>query len=188
MADDPHNTSDISDPVAGESPREDAETKAAREELKQTAISDKADEAQPKDSLNPTSTENAVKKTPELEILDSTPESLEVQVSSPRKKRDREAVKKEDEESAEDDAPNGQAVASRTDLEEPEKKRQRDKINNATSEKDASFSVCPSPPSFTRHGSLAHINITDKADRRRGFRGHCHNRHQRDDFWRIVKD
>ncbi len=41
MADDPHNTSDISDPIEVGSPREDSDTKTARRELKQTSISEK---------------------------------------------------------------------------------------------------------------------------------------------------
>ena len=41
MADDPHNTSDISDTVDVQGAKEDAETTAARRELKQTSISEK---------------------------------------------------------------------------------------------------------------------------------------------------
>jgi len=144
MADDPPNTSDLSDPVAGDSPREDAETKATREELKQTVISDASDQARASDGgdadVKSPSAEDALKKTPELELPNSTPDSLEAQVSSPRKKRHRESAK-DDEQAPEDESSNGHAVVSRTDRAEPEKKRQRDRTPDETAESSASFSV-----------------------------------------------
>jgi len=141
MADDPHNTSDLSDPVvATDSPKEDAETKATREELRHTAISEKNSQAAPElldeDGGEPHAAAGDKQEaapraeTPQLDMLDSkNEEALREQVSSPKKKRAHDEVDehKDATEPTAADKPEGDGIPSRTDRTEPEKKRPRDK-------------------------------------------------------------
>lgn len=162
MADDPHNASDISDPVPTDSPKEDAATKATREELKQTVISDhsKPDSS----SVQPTSTDETDAmvetwrskakrkaeqgdnsdgdqspkrvKTPETDVPTSTNDSLKEKIASPKKKRAHEEVdetKAAEASAGLDEQINGGAI-DRTDRNEPEKKRARDKESDEEKE------------------------------------------------------
>jgi Ran-binding protein 3 len=140
MAEDLHNTSDLSDPVGDESPKEDAETKATREELKQTAISEKND-------LPGQNTEDAAddkqrerKATPELEMLNTKTENLKEQVSSPKKKRGHEEV--DEGKDAEDSKPGSQTNEAATNSQiEPAKKRPRDEDAAETTKDSKSTKV-----------------------------------------------
>ncbi|KAH8889793.1 hypothetical protein GQ53DRAFT_196230 [Thozetella sp. PMI_491] len=144
MADDPHNTSDISDPIEAGSPREDSETKTARRELKQTTISEKqpqpAGSQQSQEDKSGSDEDTAKdkasqrKSTPEPAVRLAAPhDDLREQVSSPKKKRAHEELDEhKDSDGAaadgevESKAANGSAALSRTDRSEPEKKRARD--------------------------------------------------------------
>lgn len=139
MADDPHNTSDISDNVEVGSIKEDAETTAARRELKHTTISDKTgkDTAASSQDDKSASGDEAPADKPTLKA--STPESgsprldpnyLKEQVSSPKKKRAHDEL----DEGAQESPKKGVStvnttipVKSRSDRTEPEKKRPRDR-------------------------------------------------------------
>ncbi|KAK3318335.1 hypothetical protein B0H66DRAFT_233431 [Apodospora peruviana] len=143
MADDPHNLSDISDTVdaAENGANEDAETTAARRELKQTSISEKAAErvtqqssSSQEDGDNNNNDAPADKTAPvrtsttpsEVEIPKLTPQELKEQVSSPKKKRAHDELDEPREEVSLED----KAVATkpaRTARSEPEKKRPRDR-------------------------------------------------------------
>lgn len=134
MADDPHNTSNVSDEQVDVETKEDAETAAAREELKQTVISERtaktADEAT-KDEMvatrsggrygadAPPKPDEARTKTPEREVSENQNDLLKDQVSSPKKKRAHDQLD-EPKDSAQDKAA-GEGARS-----EPEKKRPRD--------------------------------------------------------------
>jgi hypothetical protein len=142
MADDPHNTSDISDHVEIENTKEDAETTAARRELKQTSISEKtgkdaqqlsqddksgSDDDKPKDKAPSRGT------TPETDVGESKSDDLRNQVSSPKKKRGHDELEehKDSADEAEDTESSTKAAKasptlSRIDGSEPEKKRARD--------------------------------------------------------------
>lgn len=133
MADDPHNTSDISDRI--EESKEDAETRVARKELRQTAISDKDKKrrvSQDSDSSQGSPAEEDIAG----EDAEGRVE-LREQVSSPKKKRAHDELDHKDGEGDDDDdndgtngvaaaKENGGAAGSRTDRSEPEKKRARD--------------------------------------------------------------
>ncbi|KAK3688155.1 hypothetical protein B0T22DRAFT_146840 [Podospora appendiculata] len=146
MADDPHNTSDISDTVET-SPivKEDAETTAARRELKQTTISEKtaghgdSQQSSQEDKSGSSSDDDAPttkspRLTPEDAMSDSNSDVLRAQVSSPKKKRAHDELDEtrdaSDGSAEEDDSRKSTDTAttkSRTDRSEPEKKRHRDR-------------------------------------------------------------
>lgn len=117
MADDTHNTSDLSDPVTAGSPKEDAETKATREELKQTAISD--DKTKTASAGQDDDAALARTKTPELDPPSANRDSLKEQVSSPKKKRGHDEVDEQRD-------VEGADPASSATISERDKKRQRD--------------------------------------------------------------
>ncbi|KAK0621593.1 hypothetical protein B0T17DRAFT_618021 [Bombardia bombarda] len=147
MADDPHDTSNISDTVDTTVVMEDAETTATRRELKQTTISEKngqdgsAHQQQQSSSQSDDDTSAPADKaaaapqpgrtTPDSDLSDSVTNH----VSSPKKKRahaeldqtrdDTDDVSVENDESKKLAAPG--ATKSRTDRSEPEKKRPRDR-------------------------------------------------------------
>ncbi|KAM7216206.1 nucleoporin NUP56 [Rhypophila decipiens] len=137
MADDPHNTSDISDTVDVGNTKEDAETTAARRELKQTTISEKRGKADKSGSGDEVLTERTALHTPSPEngspSLD--PDDLKEQVWSPKKKRAHDELDQEHE--ATRDLLNDEGVSkttsatvpakSRSVRSEPEKKRARDR-------------------------------------------------------------
>lgn len=133
MADDPQRGD--SEPVTAQPAKEDAETTAARRELKQTYISDGGDKpAQPsQDSSEPSEDEAEQTKTPESKPKDALHDDLREQVSSPKKKRAHDQLdeQKDDAENAaavntSADETNGSATLSRRDRSEPQKKRARD--------------------------------------------------------------
>ncbi|KAK4238081.1 hypothetical protein C8A03DRAFT_44133 [Achaetomium macrosporum] len=143
MADDPHNTSDISDLTEpAVAAKEDAETTAARRELKQTTISEKAgrhalqlsqDDKSASEDDAPRDRAPAGRLTPEISLGPPKEEDLKEQISSPKKKRARDEL---DENRDVADAPldgrtpdkaSATISKSRTDRSEPEKKRPRDR-------------------------------------------------------------
>lgn len=143
MADDPHNTSDISDQNETVSAKEDAETTAARRELKQASISEK-DQAgqslQKDDQSGSGSDDGTTTKDNDSVTGRSTPESgnedgMRERISSPKKKR----VYDELDEPKPTDNANEKPLAfgpapSRTDRSEPEKKRPRDRNSKSSDE------------------------------------------------------
>lgn len=166
MADDPHNTSDISDhaepSAAAAAAKEDAETTAARRELKQTSISDKAghgavqlsqdeqgdksasDDDAPRDNKKG----SARQKTPDVDVRAAREEVLKEQVSSPKKKRGRDELEENREgasaplgEGASDRSAGAAAAQSRTDRSEPEKKRPRDRQASASAARNRNEEV-----------------------------------------------
>ena len=144
MADDPHNTSDISDTVDVEGAKEDAETTAARRELKQTSISEKGaqhaaqssqDDKSGSDDDTPADKGPARTPSPQHGVPKLDHHELREQVSSPKKKRAHDEVDESHEEAKDSpkdeessDPPSTVAVTkSRSDRSEPEKKRPRDR-------------------------------------------------------------
>ncbi|KAM7195636.1 nucleoporin NUP56 [Naviculisporaceae sp. PSN 640] len=139
MADDPHNTSDISDTVDVGSAKEDAETTAARRELKHTTISEKTgkDTATSTQDDKSASGDEAPADKPTLGA--STPENgsprldhndLREQVSSPKKKRAHDELDEGAQESPKKGASTTNTtipIKRRSDRTEPEKKRPRDR-------------------------------------------------------------
>lgn len=144
MADDPHNTSDVSDPVDSTSAKEDAETTAARRELKQTSISEKAghdaqqqasqEDRSGSDNDDSTSRDKAAadrEATPDTDAGDvAVPAAADLRerVSSPKKKRAHAELADSFSAAGEGSSkPASTTVAqSRTEESEPEKKRPRD--------------------------------------------------------------
>lgn len=146
MADDPHNTSDMSDHVEPAAAKEDAETTAARRELKHTTISEKAGQGSVQLSQDDKSDDDAPKgkatgwgATPGLSLNPAKDETLKEQISSPKKKRAHDEL---DENKDVAEAPleagtsgksaSTTAVESRTQRSEPEKKRPRDRQASAS--------------------------------------------------------
>lgn len=178
MADDPHNTSDISDQVEAGAAKEDAETTATRRELKQTSISEKAgqlstsqddksasdDDDAPKDK---TTTAGARKVTPPVALGVPSDETLAEQISSPKKKRahaeldenkDVAEAPLEGEGSAANDSKNNTAVTlNRTNRSEPEKKRPRDRQASASAVKSGQEEVEPLSASASPRSSMEEL-------------------------------
>lgn len=144
MADDPHNMSDISDhaePAAAA--KEDAETTAARRELKQTTISGKAgrdvvqlsqdDKSASEDDV-PQDKAGARRITPPINLSAAKEDVLKEQISSPKKKRAHDELDENKDvsdaplaEGKPDKAASTTTLQSRTNRSEPEKKRPRDR-------------------------------------------------------------
>lgn len=135
--------------------KEDAQTTAARRELKQTTISEgaagKAGQSS-QDSSEPSEdeTEPARAKTPESKTKDIPHDDLKEQVSSPKKKRAHDQLDehKDDAEasaagSSSAEKVNGSVILSRTNRSEPEKKRARDEHSGDE--------VCRSVPRHVLH-------------------------------------
>lgn len=134
-----------------DSPKEDAETKATREELKQTAISDK-----------PTATDRdeQMAKPPKLNAVDiskATDDTLKEKVSSPKKKRAHDQLDENREPSSSESTGSlsPKDGSSRSDRLEPEKKRPRDEqaeaedqpeVNTTDSTKSTKESVTTQEP------------------------------------------
>jgi hypothetical protein len=133
MADDPQRGD--SEPVTTNPAKEDAETTAARRELKQTSISDGGDKpAQAsRDSSEPSEDEAEQTKTPDSKTKDASHDDLKEQISSPKKKRAHDQLDEHKDDAADGPAvdlsagkANGSATLSRIDRSEPQKKRARD--------------------------------------------------------------
>ncbi|TLD31185.1 hypothetical protein PspLS_02849 [Pyricularia sp. CBS 133598] len=115
------------------SPKEDAETKATREELKQTAISEKPAAAEQ---------EGQMAKAPKLSAVDTTKptdDTLKEQVSSPKKKRAHDQLDENHEPSSSESAGSlsPKDGTNRTDRLEPEKKRARDELAEPEAEDES---------------------------------------------------
>ena len=146
MADDPHNMSDISDHVEPAAAKEDAETTAARRELKHTTISEKAGQNPVQLSQDDKSDDDAPKEnatgwgaTPDLSLNPSKNEALKEQISSPKKKRahdeldeNKDVAEAPLEAGTSDKSASTNAAESRTQRSEPEKKRPRDRQASAS--------------------------------------------------------
>ena len=169
MTDDPHNTSDISDPVGAEGAKEDAETTAARRELKQTSISEKLDKETQREDRSGTDDDDDENdngadddgdkdqaspcqgSTPDTEDPgDSRLDQLRELVASPKKKRAHDELVADGSSTAGEGSskPVSTSVAqSRTEESEPEKKRPRDRDSSTRRRsQDGAVSYRPSPP------------------------------------------
>ncbi|OIW31751.1 PH domain-like protein [Coniochaeta ligniaria NRRL 30616] len=133
MADDPQRGD--SEPVTTKPAKEDAETTAARRELKQTYISDGGEkpEQTSQDSSEPSEDEAEQTTTPESKTKDAPHDDLKEQVSSPKKKRAHDQLDEQKDDTEDGaavnpstDKTNGTATLSRSDRSEPQKKRARD--------------------------------------------------------------
>jgi AAA ATPase containing von Willebrand factor type A (vWA) domain len=167
MADDPHNTStsDVSELVpdntepSAANVKEDAETTAARRELKQTTISDKAkrdsaqlsqedDKSASEEDDNKSDAGEPEKKkprtsrglTPEVQLAAPKQEVPKETVASPKKRTHDELEQdgKEEEEKKEGEKPSSQ---NRAERDEPEKKRPRDRQASLSVERDGQKEV-----------------------------------------------
>lgn len=145
MADDPHNTSDISEHNEPTAPaKEDAETTAARRELKQTTISEKRgrDAVQLSQDDKSASEDDAPRSktrriTPPADLRPNNDDALKEQVSSPKKKRAHDELDENKDVTPLGETPDkatagAAAVQDRTDRSEPEKKRPRDRQASAS--------------------------------------------------------
>ncbi|KAK4112146.1 PH domain-like protein [Canariomyces notabilis] len=165
MADDPHNTSDIETGAA----KEDAETTAARRELKQTSISEKAGHAQQLSQDDKSASDDDAPQdkapprrvTPDITLGPPREEVLREQISSPKKKRAHDELdenKDVAETLLEEGAPPKPAATgatqSRTDRFEPEKKRPRDRQASASAVKSGQEEVEPLSGSTSRRSSM----------------------------------
>ncbi|KAK4100805.1 PH domain-like protein [Parathielavia hyrcaniae] len=157
MTDDPHNTSDISDlaePAATAS--EDAETTAARRELKQTTISEKAGRVPSSQDDKSASEDDAPKAappriTPPLSLEPGKEDVLKEQFSSPKKKRAHDELDENKDvveaplERVSGKGPSTATAQNRTVRSEPEKKRPRDRQASASAVQGAKEEVVRSP-------------------------------------------
>ncbi|KAK4126367.1 PH domain-like protein [Parathielavia appendiculata] len=175
MADNPHNTSDISDlaePAAATS--EDAETTAARRELKQTTISEKAGHVQLSQVNRSASDDDAPKAapriTPPVDLDTGKDDALKDQISSPKKKRAHDEL---DENKDVAEAPlegvsgnthSSATAQNRTDRSEPEKKRPRDRQASASAVQGGKEEVEPLSASTSPRSSMEQPANTSKTE------------------------
>lgn len=139
MADPTQNQTDTADSVVAPVAKEDAETTAARRELKHTSISEQGiTVAQDSGSDNGTPTAGSKRTTPEPAIGDDKDTEMKEQVSSPKKKRahdeldeSKDANDAQSEDKASTEEAKSSATQSRTDRSEPEKKRARDETTSS---------------------------------------------------------
>lgn len=129
MADDSQGASPKNEPAHVES-SEDAETRAARRELKQSSISDPPPE-DAADSGHESAADEKLKKraeTPAEDVSDAKNASLKEHVASPKKKRahDQLDVDKEDRDEDGASVASTESARDRASRSEPEKKRARD--------------------------------------------------------------
>ncbi|KAL1879429.1 hypothetical protein VTK73DRAFT_6961 [Phialemonium thermophilum] len=172
MTGDSRNENDLSDSVEIGTAKEDAETTAARRELKQTSISEKggavaSDKCESGDESDRGANSDSRGKTPEAEKDATLDERLREQMSSPKKKRAHDQLDEQK------DLGTGSEVHSRADRSEPEKKRPRD-IPGHGSDKTTQDDVTVSgsarsslekPPSADEEGSDAKTGSNgEKAD------------------------
>ncbi|AEO67032.1 uncharacterized protein THITE_2115759 [Thermothielavioides terrestris NRRL 8126] len=172
MADDPHNTSDPSvhaEPAAAA--EEDAETTAARRELKQTSISEKTEHGtiplsqdEKGASEDDAPEDRAARRrriTPEISLGAPREDALKEQVSSPKKKRAHDELEENRDVTGaplEGESPGQSAasatVQSRTDRSEPEKKRPRDRQASASAVESGKEEVEPLSASASPRSSM----------------------------------
>ncbi|KAJ6444234.1 DEAD/DEAH box helicase [Purpureocillium lavendulum] len=149
MADESQGASPKNEPVHVES-SEDAETRAARRELKQSSISDLPPEDAADSGPESTADEKTKKRaeTPTGDVSDAQNSSLKEHIASPKKKRAHDQLDVDREDRDED----GASVAStdsakdRALRSEPEKKRARDKEAGDSLSKHAPAETQPPPP------------------------------------------
>ncbi|KAL8381208.1 hypothetical protein RB595_005475 [Gaeumannomyces hyphopodioides] len=176
MEDDSHNTSEVFDAVGAESPKEDAATKATREELKHTVISDVPADTATSTAMDEDKSDRAPStghKTPDLKPP-GTADTLKEQVSSPKKKRAHDEVEEGQEASVSpalsgSSSPRDSNGASRGERLEPEKKRARDEPEEETKKPAEQASAAanstenatdPEPKNASKASALA----TEKVD------------------------
>ncbi|KAF4470257.1 DEAD DEAH box helicase [Fusarium albosuccineum] len=123
MADDAPDASPKTEPLNIET-KEDAETRAARRELKQSSISD----------TTPSAAEGSDTATPAANASDAPDSDLKDQVASPKKKRAHDQLEggKEAEENDANSVASTDSAKDRASRLEPEKKRHRDEESNDT--------------------------------------------------------
>ncbi|KAL2167783.1 hypothetical protein VTG60DRAFT_843 [Thermothelomyces hinnuleus] len=176
MADDPHNTSDISEhtePAAAA--KEDAETTAARRELKQTTISEKRgrDAVQLSQDDKSASEDDAPRAktrriTPPADLRPDNDDALKERISSPKKKRAHEELDENKDvaplgETSDKAAANTATVQDRTDRSEPEKKRPRDRHASASAVQGGKEEVEPLSASTSPRSSMEQTEGRDSA-------------------------
>ncbi|KAL2261121.1 hypothetical protein VTK26DRAFT_4684 [Humicola hyalothermophila] len=170
MADDPHNTGDISDHAEPAAANEDAETTAARRELKHTSISEKAgqdavqlsqDEKNVSDDDAPKGKTTGSRITPDINLKAAKHEVPTEQVSSPKKKRAHDELEENKdvaeaplEAAGSDKLASTGAVESRTQRSEPEKKRPRDRQASASAIRSGQEEVEPLSASASPRSSM----------------------------------
>lgn len=147
MADDPKASIDRTDPTEPKRSREDAETTAARRNLKQTSISGTGaaspDKSGTEDEATASDKSGERGPTPDGHTTEAESNKIGDKVSSPKKKRARDELDepKDDalvlEKSADSKQANESAASSRTDRSEPEKKRPRDESGTESSDTDS---------------------------------------------------
>ena len=131
MAEDEKGSSPKPDPVDIEA-NEDAETRAARRELKQSSISDAP---QPNNDDATGSEKTAAEERPATPADDAENEDLKEQVGSPKKKRAHDQLDSGNKGTQDNDVASDASVDSakdRTSRSEPEKKRHRDDETSGT--------------------------------------------------------
>ncbi|KAL2153089.1 hypothetical protein VTH82DRAFT_4244 [Thermothelomyces myriococcoides] len=176
MADDPHNTSDISEHNEPTAPaKEDAETTAARRELKQTTISEKRgrDAVQLSQDDKSASEDDAPRSktrriTPPADLRPNNDDALKEQVSSPKKKRAHDELDENKDVTPLGETPDkatagAAAVQDRTDRSEPEKKRPRDRQASASAVQSGKEEVEPLSASTTPRSSMEQTEGRDSA-------------------------
>lgn len=158
MADDPHNTSDVSEPVEAPGAKEDAETTAARRELKQTSISEKIageqgtktstqdDQSGSDDDAARGTKAVAGRITPDTDLGDSKGD-LRERVASPKKKRAHAELIADGSNTTSGEGSSKPTVTAvtqtRTEASEPEKKRHRDAESTRRRSQDGEVSCAP---------------------------------------------
>lgn len=158
MADDPHNTSDVSESVEAPGAKEDAETTAARRELKQTSISEKIageqgtktstqdDQSGSDDDAARGTKAVAGRITPDTDLGDSKGD-LRERVASPKKKRAHAELIADGSNTTSGEGSSKPTVTAvtqtRTEASEPEKKRHRDAESTRRRSQDGEVSCAP---------------------------------------------
>ena len=158
MADDPHNTSDVSESIEGSGAKEDAETTAARRELKQTSISERIageqgtktstqDDQSGSDDDAARGTKAATGRiTPDTDLGDSKGD-LRERVASPKKKRAHAELIADGSSTTSGEGSSKPPVTAvtqtRTEASEPEKKRHRDAESTRRRSQDGEVSCVP---------------------------------------------
>ncbi|KLU81439.1 hypothetical protein MAPG_00528 [Magnaporthiopsis poae ATCC 64411] len=176
MADDSHNTSEVIDAVGAESPKEDAATKATREELKHTVISDTPADTAASTAMDEDKNDRAPSagdKTPDLKPS-SVAAALKEQVSSPKKKRAHDEVEEGQEVSISPalsgcSSPRDSNGVSRGERLEPEKKRARDEPEEETKKSVDQTSAATTTSKNTadsepKDATKTPVSATEKAD------------------------
>ncbi|KAH8172676.1 ranBP1 domain-containing protein [Sarocladium implicatum] len=165
MSEDEKGSSPKPDPVDIEA-KEDAETRAARRELKQSSISDAP---QPSDAAAAASDKTTNDERPDTPADEAENDDLKEQVGSPKKKRAHDQLESGTKGTREEDAASDASVDSakdRTSRSEPEKKRHRDgELADAKSTTD----TAAAPSSSTTAASEKSKETTPSAFAASGF-------------------